>query len=194
VTSGRSVVSAGTDIVELGDLSKMFVDVKLDEADVGSVEVDQKVEIGVDAFPDDTWAGTVTKIDPQAITEQNITTVLVTVEVANPDARLKPGMTATCEFMVGRRANVLLLPSRVLTEVADGFMAMVLQPDGEQVPRPVKVGLKGDEQSEILSGLKEGDQVVMPGGPRDFREMMRQRARERSSGGFIRRQPEGGGR
>ena len=189
ITSGRSMVAQGADIVELGDLSKMFVEVKLDEADVASVRVGQAVQITVDAFPDETSKGVVTKIDPQAVTEQNITTVLVTVEVENPDARLKPGMTASCEFMVGRRENVLVLPSRVLIEVADGHMVMLLQADGEQVPKPVKAGLKGEEQTEVISGLKEGDDVVLSGlgEGRDFREMMRQRARERSSGGFIRR-------
>ena len=57
----------------------------LDEADVASIRLGQGVEITIDAFPDETGRGMVTKIDPQAVTEQNITTVLVTVEVENPD-------------------------------------------------------------------------------------------------------------
>jgi RND family efflux transporter MFP subunit len=189
ITSGRSMVAQGADIVELGDLSKMFVEVKLDEADVASIRLGQGVEITIDAFPDETGRGVVTKIDPQAVTEQNITTVLVTVEVENPDARMKPGMTATCEFLVGRRQRVLSLPSRAVQEMAGRHAVMIVADGEEQAPREVKVGLVGDERTEILEGLEEGDEVVMPGltGPRDIRAFMRERGRSMGGGGLIRR-------
>ena len=188
VTSGRSVVGQGTDIVQLGDLTKMFVEVQLDEVDVGKVQVGQPVSISIDAFLDEQFHGVVTRIDPQAVSQQNITTVLTTVQVKNPDKRLKPEMTATCEFLVGQVENALYLPSRAV-EKMDGKYGVMMATDQELTAASVQVGLVGDENTEILAGLKEGDEVIMPqlsGGPSmasRFREMGR---RMGGAGGFVR--------
>jgi len=162
VTSGRSSVSEGTDIVLLGDLSRMFVEVSLDEADVAAVRAGQSAEITVDALPDQVYRGKVTRVNPQAVTEQNITTVLITVEIEDPDADLKPGMTASCDFLVEKVDDTLYLPSRAVQQQSGS--AYVLLPQGESlVQAPVAVGLVGDDRTEILEGLKQGAQVVIPG-------------------------------
>jgi HlyD family secretion protein len=162
ITSGRSSVSAGTDIVELGDLSKMFVEVSVDESDVGKVRLKQPVGIQVEAFPDTTFRGMVTRINPQASTSSNITTVLVTVQIANPAALLKPGMTASCDFMVDKADNTLYLPSRAVRDVEGKHMVTVLQ-GGEPVDVPVEIGLVGNDRTGIVKGLSEGQEVVLPG-------------------------------
>jgi len=189
VTSGRSVVGQGTDIVELGDLTKMFVEVQLDEVDVGKVQVGQPVSISIDAFPDEQFQGVVTRIDPQAVSQQNITTVLTTVQVNNPDKRLKPEMTASCEFLVDQVENALYLPNRAV-EKMDGKYAVMVATDQELTTASVQVGLVGDENTEILAGLKEGDKVIIPqlggalgGMASRFREMGR---RMGGAGGFVR--------
>jgi HlyD family secretion protein len=161
VTSGRSSITQGTDIVLLGDISRMFVEVSLDEADAGSVRVGQATDISVDAFPDDPFRGKVTRIDPQAVTEQNITTILVTVEIENPDARLKPGMTASCDFLVDRVDDTLYLPSRAVQQSGQSYFVTILQ-GKETVSAPVAIGLVGNDRTEILEGLREGAQVVLP--------------------------------
>jgi len=161
VTSGRSAVSQGTDIVLLGDLRKMFVEVSLDEADVGQVHLGQPVEIRVEAFPDKALRGVVTRIDPQASTQQNITTVLVTVQIENPTARLKPGMTASCDFLVQRVEDTLYLPSRAVRDVSGTHMVTVLR-GKQQAEVPVEVGVMGNDRTEILEGLSEGAEVVLP--------------------------------
>jgi HlyD family secretion protein len=161
VTSGRSSVTQGTDIVLLGDISRMFVEVSLDEADAGSVRVGQATEISVDAFSNESLRGKVTRIDPQAVTEQNITTILVTVEIENPDPRLKPGMTASCTFLVDRVDDTLYLPSRAVQQSSNGNFVIV--PKGkETITVPVEIGLVGDDRTEILEGLNEGAEVVLP--------------------------------
>ena len=189
VTSGRSAVGQGTDILELGDLTKMFVEVHMDEADVAKVRVGQAVTIRVDAFVDEEFAGIVTRINPQASTEQNITTVLVTVQVRQLDARLKPEMTATCEFVVDQVENALYLPSRAVQKMNGQYEVMVAREQG-MATAPVKVGLVGDESTEIVAGLKEGDEVIIPqlGGSAGERA---NRAREMGrrmggAGGFVR--------
>ena len=161
VTSGRSAVAQGTDIVELGDLTKMFVEVSLDEADVGQVHPRQPVEIRVEAFPEQTLRGVVARINPQAVTQQNIATVLVTVQIEKPDARLKPGMTASCDFLVERVTDTLYLPSRAVRTVGGDHTVTVLR-GKQQTEVPVEVGIAGNDRTEILEGLTEGAEVVLP--------------------------------
>ncbi len=161
VTSGRSSVAEGTDIVLLGDVSEMFVEVSLDEADVGLLEIGQVAAVTVDAFLGEQFRARVTRIDPQAVTEQNVTTVLVTVRVNDIDERLKPGMTAGCEFFAERAEDVLYLPNRAFQE-SDGEQIVLVRQGEEIVPLTVEVGIVGDITTEIRSGLNEGDEVVVP--------------------------------
>lgn len=162
ITSGKSSFSGtgqGTSIVQLGDLSRMFVLASMDETDIAQVETGQIVDITLDSYPDEIFEGIVTRIDPQTVIEQNVTIVPVTVEITDPDARLKPGMNATCDFIVERRENVLVVPTEAVKD-QDGKYMVTLLKKGKQVERRVEVGLAGDVATEIVSGLKEGDEVV----------------------------------
>ncbi len=189
VTSGKSSVTQRTDIVLLGDVSEMVLEVSLDEADVGLVRVSQEAAITVDALPDDRFHGRITRIDPQAVTEQNVTTVLVTVRIDERDERLKPGMTATCEFLIGRAENVLVLPNLALRE-SRGEQTVLVRQGEEVVPTPVEVGLVGDNLTEIRGGVEEGMEVVLPfGGPgsHEREDWARERGRRMGgAGGFVR--------
>jgi len=188
VTSGRSSVTQGTDIVLLGDLTEMFVEVSLDEADVGLVKAGQPAGITVDAIPGERFEGRIKRVDPQAVTEQNVTTVLVTVKVDAPDARLKPGMTASCDFLVRSVEDVLRLPNRAVQRDR-GEQSVLVQRDGELTQIPLEVGLVGDEWTEIRGGLAEGDVVVsainVAGSAPPDRALERGR-RMGGAGGFIR--------
>lgn len=161
VNSGRSGITEGTSIVDLGDLSKMFVDVDVDETDLANISVGQKVEISVDAVADKTLQGVVTRVDPEATTTSSVTTVQVEIEVLDHDKRLLPGLSATCTFLAGEKDNVLTLPTRAIRQRSG--QATVSIP-GDPSPRTVlvKVGLEGDETTEIISGLNEGDKVLLP--------------------------------
>jgi HlyD family secretion protein len=162
IQSGRSSVAgtgSGTSIVQLGDLSRMFVLASVDETDVASVEPGQSVDITLDAYPDEVFEGVVTRIDPQTVTQQNVTIVPVTVEIKDPDARLKPGMNATCNFILDRKENVLVVPTEAVKD-QDGKYTVSMMKNGKQIERKVEVGLAGDESTEIVSGLKEGEEVV----------------------------------
>lgn len=161
VNSGRSGIAEGTSIVELGDLSTMYVDVDVDETDLADIAVGQKVELTVDSVPDKILRGSVTRVDPQATTTSNVTTVQVEIEVLDHDKRLLPGLSATCTFLAGERENVLTLPTRALRQ-RDG--KSMVQIPGDPNPRTVMVetGLQGDENTEIVSGLNEGDKVILP--------------------------------
>jgi len=162
VTAGRSSFSgagAGVGIVDIADVSRMFALVNVDETDIAQIEVGQEVDITVEAYPDELFSGRVTKIAPQSVVEQNVTTIPVTVEVDVPDARLKPGMNVTCDFITGRRENVLMVPNEAVNETDNGNTVTVLEGD-KQVERKVEVGLVGKDSTEIVKGLRKGQKVV----------------------------------
>jgi RND family efflux transporter MFP subunit len=159
ITSGMSAIAQGTNIVQIGDLSRMFVDVTVDETDIGKVEVGQPVDITIDAFPDEIFEGKVTKIEPQAVMEQNVVMVHVRVEIENPDARLKPGMSATCEFIIDKKEDVLCVPNQAVKEKGGRNFVTVVK-NGRQEDREVQIGLVGNDLTEIVKGLKEGEEVI----------------------------------
>jgi HlyD family secretion protein len=159
VPPGTSLFSQGTTLLQIADTARMYVEVSVDEADIGLVRVGQSVLIRIDAFPDKPFRGKVSRIDPQAVLEQNVTVVKVRVEVLTPDERLKPGLNATCEFLVARKASVLAVPNEAVQESPEGHYVEVLV-QGRPQRRPVKVGIQGNELTEIVEGLHEGETVV----------------------------------
>jgi HlyD family secretion protein len=150
----------GMPVVELGDVNTMYVDVQVDETDLADIRVGQKVDIDVEALSGKTVAGQVTRVDPQATTTSSITTVKVEIEVLDHDKRLLPGLTATCRFQAGERDKVLTLPTAAVQQKDGKWFALL---PGTPNPRTVlvEVGLEGDDTVEILSGLNEGDQVLV---------------------------------
>jgi len=93
------------------DLTKMQVQAAVDEADIGRVQDGQDVLFTVDAYPDQTFHGTVTQIRLAPVTVQNVITYTVVIDVPNPDMKLMPGMTATSTILVTKKENVLKIPT-----------------------------------------------------------------------------------
>ncbi|MHB0937963.1 MAG: efflux RND transporter periplasmic adaptor subunit [Armatimonadota bacterium] len=164
VTAGRSSIGgtgAGVALIDLADISRMFVLVNVDETDIASISLGQEVDVTIDAYTNKLFTGRVTKIAPQTVTEQNVTTVPVTVEIETPDQRLKPGMNATCDFITGRRKDVLIVPNSAITEGDNRRITVTVIENGKQVARRVEAGLADNDHTEIISGLKEGEEIVM---------------------------------
>lgn len=162
ITAGRASFSgtgAGVSIVDIADVSRMFALVSVDETDIAQIEVGQQVDVIVEAYPDEIFEGKVTKIAPQSVTEQSVTTIPVTVEIESPDRRLKPGMNVTCDFITGRVENVIMVPGEAVNEDDTGATVTVLKGD-KQIKRKVEIGLIGKDYTEIKRGLKVGEKVV----------------------------------
>jgi HlyD family secretion protein len=96
------------------DLAKMQIDANVSEADIGSVEEGQNVSFAVDAYPDRKFAGRVRQIRNAPTTVQNVVTYDVVIEVANPDLKLRPGMTANASLITAERTDVLKIPNAAL--------------------------------------------------------------------------------
>lgn len=173
IASGSSFSSAGAgqSIVQLGDLSRIYVDAQVDETDISQVKVNQQVKVELDAVPNEPFAGKVMRIEPRGVTEQNVTTVKTRIELEKPSAQLRPGLNGECEFLIAEKKNVLVIPSRAIrNEKGKKFVQVMLgdEKDPKIEQREITVGMETPEAVEVLSGLKAGDKVVtatiQPGG------------------------------
>ena len=117
VDQGQTVaasMNAPTLYVIAADLTKMQVIANIDEADVGRMRPGQHVNFRVDAYPNDTFTGTVQQVRLQPAVVQNVVTYSTVISVPNPDLRLKPGMTANVSIEIARKNNVLRIPNAAL--------------------------------------------------------------------------------
>jgi HlyD family secretion protein len=108
------------------DLTKMQVETSVDEADIGRLKVDDRANFTVDAFPGETFSGTVTQIRKAPQIVQNVVTYTVIVGVENPSGKLMPGMTANVKLVVAQKANALKVPNAALR----------FRPPGVDAPTP----------------------------------------------------------
>ncbi|MDX1934961.1 MAG: efflux RND transporter periplasmic adaptor subunit, partial [Capsulimonadales bacterium] len=166
IASGSAFSSTdGQGIVQLGDLTKVYVDAAVDETDISSVRVGQPVKLTFDSLPDVNVEGTVQRIEPRGTTDQNITTIKTRIELKDPKEELRPGLNAECEFIVAEKKDVVVIPSRaVRTEKGKKFVQVMVGDEkqgGKPEQREIKVGMETSDAVEVLDGLKEGEKVVV---------------------------------
>jgi HlyD family secretion protein len=148
-------------IMTIADMSQMQIKVLVDETDVGRVKVGQPVSFTVDSYSDKIFAGKVTSISRSAATSSNVVYYPVYVDVAADHDLLFPTMTARVSITAGERKNAVVAPQSAVKEDKGKKYVKVLIGD-EQRNAPVTTGLADDEKVEILSGLSEGDIIVLP--------------------------------
>ena len=153
-------VSANATVVELADLSQIEIQTSIGQADVTSVQAGQSATITFDARPSETFTGKVSRVVPKKASTSGAVTYTVFVSVDKAPAGLLPGMTADADVIVAERKNVLILPRRSIRATANATINLSVVQNGQTRSTSVKIGLVGDTNVEILSGLNEGDQVV----------------------------------
>lgn len=186
------------------DLTKMQVEASVDEADIGKVQLGQKVLFTVDAFPDRVFQGTVAQIRFAPKEEQNVVTYATVVAVSNPDLGLRPGMTATVSVITSEKKSALRIPTAALRFKADPEDKDLLRyetaeqqkpgnadtssdlqqrvwvdsPGGGAKPVLIKTGISDGRHTEILNGeLKENDRVII-----GYRDQWKQKHESGGSG------------
>ena len=156
--------SSATLVMTIGDTSEVYVKGKVDESDIGKVYLGQPARIKVESFKDKTFTGKVTKISPMGVEKDNVTTFEVRVSITNPGGELKAAMTANAEIILEEHKNVLQIPEGAVIYDKDK-KASVEVPDANAKDGKKKVavnlGISNGAKAEVLSGLKEGDQVVL---------------------------------
>ena len=156
------------------DLTNMQVVADVDEADIGAVKEGDRVTFTVDAYPDDTFEGTVKQVRLQATTTNNVVTYEVVISAQNADLKLKPGLTANVTIYTQERTGVLAVANKALrftpTKETVGKDMKIVDCKGKNkvwtldaktlTAHPVSIGQTDGMHTEIIKGLKAGQQIV----------------------------------
>lgn len=156
------------------DLTNMQVVANVDEADIGGVKEGDRVTFTVDAYPDDTFEGTVKQVRLEATTTNNVVTYEVVISAPNADLKLKPGLTANVTIYTQERSGVLAVANKALrftpTKETVGKDIKIVDCKGKNkvwtlngntlTAHPVTIGQSDGINTEITKGLKQGDKIV----------------------------------
>jgi len=165
VSSILNLGANGTLVFTLGDIDRVFVRGKVDEADIGRVRLDQAASITTESFRDRTFKGKVTQISPISVDKDNVTTFEVKVSIDNPGKELKANMTANAEIILEEFPNSVLVPeAAVFYDDRHNASVDVLDASSRSGRRrvPVQVGVGNGTRMQIVRGVNAGDKVVLP--------------------------------
>jgi HlyD family secretion protein len=162
VSSILNLGAAATLVMTLGDINRVFVRGKVDEADIGHVQMHQPARITVESFRDRDFKGEVTLISPIGVEKDNVTTFMVEVSIDNPGNDLKANMTANAEIVLEEHKNVLIVPLAAV--LYDPQKKPYVEVPGAEGKRrvPVRLGIGNGTRTEVLEGLAEGAKVILP--------------------------------
>jgi len=177
IDTGETVAPGGKALFVISsDLADMKIDTKVSEADIGKLVGNQKTYFKVDAYPGETFEGTVSQVRNDPIVDNNVVTYNVVVLTENKDSKLKPGMTAEVKIVVADKKDVLRVPTSALRFIPPSSADIKEKPDelsgnsyvwiplrsGQIGALRVKPGVSDDIFTEILDGdLKEGQEVII---------------------------------
>lgn len=159
--SSSTTAGGITGFIVLTDVSALQVQAGFSEADSANVRTNAQATFTFDALPNASADGTVISIAPLPVTANSVNTYTVTFALNSAVSGLKPGMTANATLIVGSKSNVLAVPGTALT-TRGGRTTVTVLTAGVQKRVVVTVGLKGDSETEITSGIKSGDVLVLP--------------------------------
>lgn len=152
-------------LLTIADAQGMDLKVDIDELEIDGVKVGQKADVSFDAFEDETFEGTVEKISGVGTNTGGVTTYSVTISLSD-DTRIRDAMSATAKITTESKTSALLVPSEaIIAEGSDRYVEIVENGDVTKVQ--VTTGLANETSTEILSGLSEGDTVVLQDSQRD---------------------------
>ena len=156
-------VKAGVQFGAVTSFDVMTLPIQVDELDLLNVKPGLKAEVRVDAVPGRVFEGEVTQVSTVGVTTNGVTYYDAIVAVPNKDQLLKYGMTATAEILIQDKRGVLTIPIEALQIQRGNMFVTVKNADGtlkENVP--IKIGARSETQVEVVEGLQEGDEVVVP--------------------------------
>ena len=165
VSSILNLGANGTLVFTLGDIERVFVRGKVDEADIGRVRIGQPASTTTETFRDRVFQGRVTQISPIGVDKDNVTTFEVKVSIDNPGKELKANMTANAEIILEEFPNSLLVPEAgVFYDDRHNASVDLLESSSRTGRRrvPVQVGVGNGTKMQVVRGIDAGDKVVLP--------------------------------
>ncbi len=163
ITEGKEISTAtlATPAVSLVDTSEIEMRGFIDEIDIAMVQLGQEANIILDALPDEEVKGSVVFISPVGTILAGVVSYDTTITLKNPVAELRDGMSATAEVIIERHEDVLSIPNRYIRGTTENPMVVVLV-DEQEEEREITLGLSDGINTEVLSGLQEGEKVILP--------------------------------
>ena len=143
IASASANVSGGTTLVRMADLGTVRARALVDEVDIGRIQPGQDSTVTVEAYPGRTFRGTVVKIEPQAVVDQNVTMFPVLVELPNPEGLLKPGMNSEVAIQIADRRGAVVVPNGAVVSLREAATA------------GTALGLSEDEVKAKLAALRD---------------------------------------
>jgi HlyD family secretion protein len=165
VSSILNLGANGTLVFTLGDIARVFVRGKVDEADIGRVRIGQPASITTETFRDRVFQGGVTQISPIGVDKDNVTTFEVKVSIDNPGKELKANMTANAEIILEEFPNSLLVPEAAVFYDDRHNASVDLLDSSSRTGRkrvPVQAGVGNGTKMQIVRGINAGDKIVLP--------------------------------
>jgi HlyD family secretion protein len=165
VSSILNMGAAATLVMVLGDVNRVFVRGKVDEADIGRVRMGQPARITVETFRDRVFGGKVTQISPIGAEKDNVTNFEVRVSIDNPGKELKANMTANAEIVLEELPDALIIP--IAAVIYDAHKSAFVEVPAPTSPKgreriPVKLGIGNGTRTQVIEGLLAGDRVILP--------------------------------
>lgn len=148
----------GEMLYQIADLSSVWIIAEVPEQNIGQVQLGSRTNVAVDAYPDRTFDGKVDFIYPTL--NEATRTVQVRMEINNPKGLLKPAMFANAQIAIGKASKVLSVPTSAVIDSGTRQIVLVRLAEGRFEPREVTLGSRSDDFVEVLTGVKEGEQVV----------------------------------
>jgi RND family efflux transporter MFP subunit len=168
IASGVSNVGGGTSIADIADMRTVHIEAGIDEIDIGKIRVGQLATLHAEAYPEEIYEGNIVRIAPEARLEQNVTLFDVVIQVENTDGNLMSGMNATVEIVIADIKDVLMISVTALSTPTDGekpkpgTASVLVNEEGEYIPRMIQVGRTNDRVIEILAGVEAGETLGIP--------------------------------
>lgn len=165
VTSGSNVsinlpTLPVTPLLTISNSTITEVVISLSEGDIGKVKEGQDAEIDVSAVDDKLYQGVVKRVDTIGTDDLGVIRYNTYIEILNPDSNLRPGMTADVEIVTNELKNVLVIPNSAVKPYQGGRAVRVVGKNGQPEFIPVKTGARGTQNTQILSGIDEGREVI----------------------------------
>ncbi len=160
-TREGELVGGFNTLAAVADLTALQIAAQIDEIDVANVKVGQKVQVRFDAFPGEQFDGSLIRLFPAASTQRGSTVYGAIVDFNARGFQVRPGMGASLKILTVDKQGVLLVPNRALKNVGTRKAVTVVAP-GPTRDEIVETGVTDGNNTEIVSGLKEGDQVLLP--------------------------------
>ncbi|MGH3771954.1 MAG: biotin/lipoyl-binding protein [Pseudonocardiaceae bacterium] len=151
----------GTQFIVLDDVNSFQIVIPFEEGDASKVAPNQKVNISFDAIPDLTRTGTVLSVAPAGANISSVINYYVTIVLNETDPRLKDGQTAQARVMTNQVDDVLTVPNSAVHKRGDQSTVTVIDENGAQQQVRFQAGLVGDDRTQVISGLREGQQVLL---------------------------------